>query len=135
MDGKILSNKKHQLALRPRFLIESFLACSMGCVVLFLWRKGVVGPFFALSDAFSVSGFFMWVFSWVPVLLQSSLFDASSYMARCALSGLFPFMASGYSQHRTQRHTQRKRHAKNQEGRLVGGIFFVLGLILSFIFL
>ncbi len=139
---KIVTKKKSKSALNASHIIKSFLACSVGCVGLFLWRKGEVGPFFALSDAFSVSGFFAWVFSVFPALLRLPEMDGASYMARCALSGLFPFATRGYSDHQKQRSIYRESTSKNcknasktREIGLVGGIFFVLGMLMSVIFL
>ena len=135
MKGKILSNKEQEAACLPRRLWKKILACSLGCAGLFLWRKGVVSPFFALADAFSVSGFFMWGFSVFPALLCSPIFDGASYMARCAFSGWFLLAPRGYTDHQTQRSLRRKQGSKHQEGRLVGGVFFLLGLMMSVIFL
>ena len=56
-------------------------------------------------------------------------------MARCAFSGLFSFAARGYTDHQNQRSLHRKQGSKHQEGRLVGGVFFLLGLVMSVIFL
>lgn len=142
LKAKIVTKKKDKSALNASRIIKSFLACSVGCVGLFLWRKGEVGPFFALSDAFSVSGFFAWVFSVFPALLRLPAMDGAAYMARCALTGLFPFATQGYSDHQKQRAAYRESVSKNNEDTskpreigLVGGIFFVLGMLMLVIFL
>ena len=108
-----------------------YTAASIGvCLAIFLLRKRVYGPLFALADAFSVSGFFTLLFAFFSRFVAAGAFDGFAYAARLALAGWFPIKMQTYQMFKENRKENKTNSKPDREGVCVGGIFFMIGLIL-----
>lgn len=104
-------------------------------VVIFCVRRGFERPFFALTDALTLGGFFGLLFSYAPSVISSDAFDGFSYAFSFVAAGLFPRLAKGYSAFKKEREVRRGERAKRGYEWLTPAVFFLFGMIFSLFFL
>ena len=112
-----------------------FLACSIGCVGIFLLRYKDSGTMLALADSYTVCGFFVLLFSVLGAAVKSELFDGFSYAAQWVVAGLFPWRVHSFGEYKAARNRGRDGKPEEtgvfKEGICIGLSFLLLGIIVS----
>lgn len=114
--------------------VATAAAAAVSAGVLFFVRGGFARPLFALSDALSVSGFFLLVISLLPSLFGGEAFDGFSYAFRCGVQGIFFAKAIAYDDFKRRRR-EKSRLGVCRVGVRVGGAFLSAGVFFSLFFL
>ena len=111
------------------------LFTAVAAMIIFCVRRGWERPFFALTDALSIGGFFGLLTVFAPRAAASESFDGFSYALSFAAAGLFPRLAKSYSAFKSEREGRRGEERKGGLEWLTPLIFFLLGIIFSLFFL
>ena len=117
-----------------KFLIRGGIACGI-CLLIVLFRLREHSLLLALSDGFSVSGFFALVVAFAPLLLRSEALDGFSYAGRFTLFGFFPWRTESFPAYKKHREEGRKQRFVSRDWVYIGIAFLLLGLFFSFLFL
>lgn len=119
--------------MRKKFWMTLTVAGGVACGLFFL-RGGRQRPLFALADAFSISGFFLLLFSLLPRVLGCEAFDGFCYAFRCGWQGIFPVKKVVYDEFKKARRGKGLPVVRNS-GVWVGAAFFSAGILFSLFFL